>query len=126
MVTYVKFDNIKIFNYIIVNEYDIKFKNIINKFAIYSFSSKMDENWLIYKYLDDLNSDNVRLFIERWIFEYEFFDNDVKIGFKFVFFDVIYSYEVQCVNLFVKSHEKRVAFFVIKFVVINFRIKKST
>ena len=65
IITYAKFDNIKVFNYIIVNEYSIKFKNIINELVIYSFSPKMNENWFIYKYLNDLNSNNVRLFIEQ-------------------------------------------------------------
>ena len=51
--------------YITVNEYNIKFKNIINKFVIYSFNSKINENWFIYKYFDNLNLNNVRLFIKR-------------------------------------------------------------
>ena len=41
------------------------------------------------------------------------------------FFNVIYNYEIQYVNLFVKFYEKNVVFFVIELVVINFKIKKS-
>ena len=63
---YVKFDFFKTVNCVNINEYNIKFRNIINKLIIYSFNFKINENWFIYKYFDSLkNFDNVRFFIER-------------------------------------------------------------
>ena len=41
---YVKFDFFKTINCVSINEYNIKFRNIINKLAIYSFNLKINEN----------------------------------------------------------------------------------
>ena len=125
MIIYVKFDIFKIINSVIINEYDIKFRNIINEFVIYSFNFKMNENWLIYKYFENLDeSNNVRFFIERWIFEHEFFDNENNIDFKFDLFDVIHVYEIQCVN-FLTNANKNVISLITNFAVIETRIEKS-
>ena len=97
MIIYSKFEFLKIFFCIDINEYDIKFRNIINELVIYSFNSKMNENWFIYKYFASL-SEFARLFIDRWISKHKFFDNDEKNDFKNVFSNVIHSYEIQCTN----------------------------
>ena len=97
MIIYSKFESLKVFFCVDINEYDIKFRNIINELVIYSFNSKMNENWLIYKYLANL-SEFARLFIDRWISKHEFFDNDEKNDFKNVLSNVIHSYEIQCTN----------------------------
>ena len=97
MTIYSKFESLKVFFCADINEYDIKFRNIINELVIYSFNSKMNENWLIYKYLANL-SEFARLFIDRWISKHEFFNNDEKNDFKNVLSNVIHSYEAQCTN----------------------------
>ena len=97
MIIYSKFEFFKVFFCVDINEYDIKFRDIINEFVIYSFNSKMNENWLIYKYFANL-SEFARFFIDRWISKHELFDNDEKNDFKNVFSNVIHSYETQCTN----------------------------
>ena len=44
IVIYFKFEIFKITNCVFVNEYDIKFRNIINELIIYSFNSKINQN----------------------------------------------------------------------------------
>ena len=99
MTIYSKFESFKVFFCVDINEYEFKFRNIINELAIYSFNSKMNENWFIYKYFASF-SEFARLFIDRWISKHEFFDNDQKNGFKHVLSNVIHSYEIQCINFF--------------------------
>ena len=125
---YVKFDTLKVADCATINEFGIKFRDIINELAIYSSSSKMDENWLIYKYLGDLiDSNNVRSFIDRWISDHELFDNATKIGSKLDLSDVIHVYEAQCVNFLINANTDGVASLIIGLVVITsrFRFEKS-
>ena len=99
MATYAKFDSLKAANCANINEYGTKFRDIINELAIYPSNPKMDENWLIYRYLGSLgDSDNARLFIERWTSEHEPFDNATKTGPKLGLSEVIHAYEAQCAN----------------------------
>ena len=99
MATCAKFDILKAANYATINEYDTKFRDIINELAIYPSNPKMDENWLVYKYLGGLgDSDNARLFIERWTSEHEPFDSEEGSGPKYGLSDVIHAYEAQCAN----------------------------
>ena len=122
MIIYVKFNIFKTVNFDIINEYDIKFRNVINELIIYSFNFKMNENWLIYKYFENLNdTNNVRLFIKRWISEHEFFNNKNDIDFKFDLFDVIHIYKIQYVNL-LTNVDKNVVLLIKIFVVIESRI----
>ena len=64
MTFFIKFETFKISNCVIINEYDIKFWNIVNELSIYSKKFKMNINWLIYKYFVDL-FDFARFFIDR-------------------------------------------------------------
>ena len=41
---FIKFKIFKVNNYIIINEYDIKFKNLVNKLFIYSRKFKVNIN----------------------------------------------------------------------------------
>ena len=126
IIIYIKFNILKIVDCAIINEFDIKFRNIINELIIYSFNSKINKNWFIYKYFDNLiDLNNVCLFINRWIFNYNFFDNDIKTEFKLSFFDVIYVYKAQCVNFLINVNTNDVVFFVIEFVVTSkFKFEK--
>ena len=72
MTSFIKFEIFKVNNCVIINEYDIKFRNIINELSIYSRKLKMNINWFIYKYLADL-FDFVCSFIDRWIDEHDSF-----------------------------------------------------
>ena len=44
IIIYIKFNILKIIDCAIINEFDIKFRNIINELAIYLFNSKMNKN----------------------------------------------------------------------------------
>ena len=44
MTSFIKFETFKVDNYIIINEYDIKFRNIVNELLIYSKKLKMNIN----------------------------------------------------------------------------------
>ena len=111
IIIYIKFNILKIVDCAIINEFDIKFRNIINELIIYSFNSKINKNWFIYKYFDNLiDLNNVCLFINRWIFNYNFFDNDIKTKFKLNFFNVIHVYETQYVNFLINVNTNDVVF----------------
>ena len=68
MIIFIKFDNLKILNCKDLNDYNIQFRDIIDKLIIYSKASIMNQNWLIYKYFFELNN-FARSFIDRWIAE---------------------------------------------------------
>ena len=93
IIIYNKFEFFKIVNYIIINAYDIQFRNIINEFIIYLFNSKMNKNLFIYKYFASF-SKIVRFFINRWISKHKFFDNNKNNKFKNFLLNVIYAYEI--------------------------------
>ena len=77
MTFFIKFKIFKIDNCIIINEYDIKFRNIINELFIYSEKFKMNINWFIYKYFADLFN-FARFFIDHWIDKHDSFKkNDI-------------------------------------------------
>ena len=97
MTSFIKFETFKIDNYVIINEYDIKFRNIINELFIYSEKSKMNINWLIYKYLVDL-FDFARFFIDCWIDEHDLFKKNNILKHQLI--DVIYDYKIQYQNSF--------------------------
>ena len=127
MIIYYKWKVFKIENCVNINEYEIKFRNIINELSLYSSSFKMKSNWLIFKYFLNLKSfDHARLFNERWIIDYFSFDNAIKIDFKFDINDVIHVYEVFCFNSMnrVNFNDKSVVFFAIELTVIDFKIEK--
>ena len=44
MISFIKFEILKIDNYVIINEYDIKFQNIVNELLIYLKKFKMNIN----------------------------------------------------------------------------------
>ena len=97
MTSFIKFEILKVDNCVIINKYDIKFRNIVNELFIYSEKFKININWLIYKYLADL-FDFVRSFIDRWIDEHDLFKKDDILKHQLI--DVIHDYEIQCRNLF--------------------------
>ena len=62
-------------------------------------------------------------FIDRWIFDYEFIDEDNN-KLKFRLNDVIYNYETKCINFFNDiQKDTNVTFLIIELVVINFKQK---
>ena len=108
--TYSRFETLKAADCASVNEYGTKFRDIINELAIYPSNPKMDQNWLIYKYLRGLeDTENTRLFIERWTSEKEPFDNEDKTGPKHPLSDAIHAYEAQCSNPLIVTSEKGAA-----------------
>ena len=97
MTSFIKFKTFKVDNCVIINEYDIKFRNIVNKLSIYSRKLKMNINWFIYKYFVNL-FDFACSFINRWIDEHDSFkENNIL---KHQLIDVIHDYKIQCRNSF--------------------------
>ena len=91
MIFFIKFKIFKVDNCVIINEYGIKFWNIINELFIYSEKLKININWFIYKYLADLFNFACS-FIDRWIDEHDSFKkNDIS---KHQLIDVIHDYEI--------------------------------
>ena len=102
MIIFIKFDNLKALNCKDINDYNTQFRDIIDELIIYSKTSTMNQNWLIYKYFFDL-SDFARSFIDRWVAKHESFRTITKVEIfstvaKNELFEVIHDYETQCVN----------------------------
>ena len=91
MTSFIKFKIFKVDNCVIINEYDIKFRNIVNELFIYFEKFKMNINWLIYKYFADL-FDFVRFFIDRWIDEHDSFKKNNTSKHQLI--DIIHDYEI--------------------------------
>ena len=59
-----QFKIIKFFNFHDVYEYDVKFREIINELILYFDNFIIFENYLIFKYFNDLKN-NIYIFINR-------------------------------------------------------------
>ena len=95
LITYVKYEIFKCANCESSFQYNVKFREIDNELIIYFEKIRLEFNWLIFKYFVDL-SKSIVYFIDRWIFEYDFINNEIEIEYNVVTF--MYVYEIQCVN----------------------------
>ena len=97
MTTFVKYEIFKCDACEFPYQYGAKFREIGNELTIYFEASKMNANWLIYKYLSGLST-TAKNFIDRWIAEHDSFNNIMKNGPKNDVTVVMHVYESQCVN----------------------------
>ena len=95
LITYVKYENFKCANCESLFQYDVKFRKIVNELIIYFEKIRLKFNWLIFKYFVDL-SKSIVFFIDRWIFEHDFINNEIEIEYDVVTF--MHVYEAQYVN----------------------------
>ena len=111
LITYVKYEIFKCANCENFFQYDVKFRKIDNELIIYFEKIRFELNWLIFKYLADL-SKSIVFFIDRWVFEHDFINNEIEIEYDVVTF--MYVYETQCVNFvdFSTHNDIDVVFFI--------------
>ena len=116
LITYVKYEIFKCANCESLFQYGVKFRKIGNELIIYFEKIRLELNWLIFKYLVDL-SKSVAFFIDRWVFEHDFINNEIEVEYDVV--TLMHVYEVQCVNFvdFSAHNDIDVVFFVTGLVV---------
>ena len=118
MTIFVKYKNFKCDDCEFFYQYDVKFRKIDNELIIYFEIFKINFNWFIYQYFVNLFQ-FVDQFINRWIIEYEFFNNAIKNDSKNDVIIVMHVYEFQCVNSidFSIHNDIDVAFLIIDLIV---------
>ena len=90
LITYVKYKNFKCANWKNLFQYNVKFRKIVNELIIYFEKIRSKFNWLIFKYFVDL-SKSIVFFIDRWIFEHNFINNEIEIEYNVVTFMHVYE-----------------------------------